>query len=60
MKIFYEEKINAGKDNETIEAVLEVPTIEQAEALKSEVKDSYYHLCYHDERVMRPCRRVKL
>jgi len=58
MKLFLEEETEI--DNlKSFSKVKEVQ--DKAEAIKNKtLKPCFLHICYHDEKIMRPCKRVKL
>jgi len=58
MKLFLEEETEI--DNEKIISVVK-KVKDKAEAIKNKtLKPCFLHICYHDEKIMRPCKRVKL
>ena len=51
------------KDKVTEEVTIkqtEVQSLSDAAVLVELGKDNYFHICYHDEKEQRPCKRIKL
>lgn len=59
VKIYFEKEVGTG-DEKKIEKVKEVADIAEAVASKKAGEKNFYHLCYHEDEVVRPCKRVEI